>query len=110
MRSTVMIAPVQAATSSAERGHKVKLVLSFASIYLLWGSTYLAIRYAVATIPPTVTAGIRDVIAGVILLTAAWVRGFRPRREHWLSGFIAGALFFLVGHAALNWAEQYVTS
>jgi drug/metabolite transporter (DMT)-like permease len=95
---------------ASQRGHKVRLILAFASIYLLWGSTYLAIRYAVTTIPPLATAGIRDAIAGIILLAVAWIRGFRPRREHWLGGLVAGALFFVVGHSGLNWAEQYVSS
>jgi drug/metabolite transporter (DMT)-like permease len=88
----------------------VRLMLAFASIYLLWGSTYLAIRYAVATIPPLATAGMRDATAGVILLAVAWIRGFRPRREHWQAGLVVGALFFVVGHSGLNWAEQYVSS
>ena len=105
-----MNAPVQTGLRPIERGYKVKLVLAFASIYLLWGSTYLAIRYAVATIPPLTTAAVRDAIAGIILLAVAWARGFRPKREHWLAGLAAGALFFLVGHSALNWAEEYVPS
>src|SRR5579864_613252 len=88
----------------------IKLALAFAAIYLVWGSTYLAIRYAVETIPPLVTAGIRHSIAGGILLAWAWARGFRPTRQEWLSGFVVGALFFLIGHGSLHWAEQYVGS
>ncbi len=88
----------------------IKLALAFAAIYLIWGSTYLAIRYAVETIPPLIVVGIRHTVAGTILLGWAYTRGFRPRREHWISGFIVGALFFLVGHGALHWAEQYVAS
>jgi drug/metabolite transporter (DMT)-like permease len=95
---------------SHHRAENVKLALAFAAIYLIWGSTYLAIRYAVETIPPLVTAGIRHTIAGGILLAWAWARGFRPKREHWVSGFIVGGLFFLVGHGTLHWAEQYVGS
>jgi hypothetical protein len=78
----------------------IKLALAFAAIYLVWGSTYLAIRYAVETIPPLVTAGIRHTIAGGILMAWAWARGYRPRREHWVAGMVLGALFFLVGRAA----------
>jgi drug/metabolite transporter (DMT)-like permease len=105
-----MIPPVQTGPPPAGHGHKVKLVLAFASIYLLWGSTYLAIRYAVTTIPPLVTAGIRDTLAGILLLLWACARGFRPKPEHWLGGLVTGSLFFLVGHSGLNWAEQYVPS
>jgi drug/metabolite transporter (DMT)-like permease len=97
-------------TSTRGRAHTIKLALAFAAIYLVWGSTYLAIRYAVETIPPLVTAGIRHSIAGGILLAWAWARGFRPTRQEWLSGFVVGALFFLIGHGSLHWAEQYVSS
>ena len=93
-----------------DRAYAIKLALAFAAIYVIWGSTYLAIRYAVETIPPLVAAGIRHTIAGTILLAWAWARGFRPRREHWVAGFIVGGLFFLVGHGTLHWAEQYVGS
>lgn len=86
------------------------LVLAFFTIYFVWGTTYLAIRYAVETIPPLVTAGIRHTTAGLILLLIAWSRGFRPRREHWIAGAALGALFFLIGHGTLHWAEQHVAS
>ena len=96
--------------SRRDRGDAIKLALAFAAIYIVWGSTYLAIRYAVETIPPLVTAGIRHTIAGSVLLAWAWARGYRPTRAHWISGFILGALFFLVGHGTLHWAEQHVAS
>ena len=93
-----------------QRDGTLKLALAFAAIYLVWGSTYLAIRYAVETIPPLLTAGIRHTIAGGILLVWACLRGYRPRREHWIAGAIVGALFFLIGHGTLHWAEQHVAS
>jgi drug/metabolite transporter (DMT)-like permease len=86
------------------------MLLTFFAIYVVWGSTYLAIRYAVETIPPLVTAGIRHTTAGLILLAWAWARGYRPRLEHWKAGIVLGAFFFLVGHGTLHWAEQYVAS
>jgi drug/metabolite transporter (DMT)-like permease len=92
------------------RTETIKLALAFAAIYIVWGSTYLAIRYAVETIPPLVTAGIRHTIAGSIMLAWAWARGFRPTRANWAAGFVLGALFFLIGHGTLHWAEQYVGS
>ena len=94
----------------SSRGENIKLALAFTAIYVIWGSTYLAIRFAVETIPPLVTAGLRHTVAGGILLAWAWARGFRPKREHWISGLVIGALFFLVGHGTLHWAEQYVGS
>ena len=104
-----VIVPAQPQTSPA-MSNRMKMLLAFTAIYLIWGSTYLAIRYAVQTIPPLIVVAIRHTIAGAILLAWAWARGFRPRREHWISGLIVGALFFLVGHGALHWAEQYVAS
>jgi drug/metabolite transporter (DMT)-like permease len=104
------IVPESRQNERRNRAEAIKLGLAFAAIYLVWGSTYLAIRYAVETIPPLVTAGIRHTIAGGILLAFAWARGFRPRLEHWKSAMIVGGLFFLVGHGSLHWAEQYVAS
>ena len=92
------------------RGESLKVALAFVAIYLVWGSTYLAIRYAVETIPPLVTAGIRHTLAGGILLAWACLRGYRPRREHWVAGIVLGALFFFIGHGTLHWAEQHVAS
>jgi drug/metabolite transporter (DMT)-like permease len=108
-KSKVEISKIEMKTDKA-RSDSIKLALAFAAIYLVWGSTYLAIRYAVETIPPLVTAGVRHAIAGTVMLAWAWARGYRPTRAHWGAGFIVGALFFLIGHGSLHWAEQYVGS
>jgi drug/metabolite transporter (DMT)-like permease len=88
------------------------VVAAFAAIYLMWGGTFLAIRYAVADIPPLMTMVLRCA-AGASLLFAwvAW-RGtlVRPSRAQWLTTGVAGALFFLGCHGLLAWAEQRVTS
>src|SRR6204780_3132368 len=102
--------PQTKSTSAHQRSYAIKLALAFVAIYAIWGSPYLAIRYAVETIPPLVTAGIRHSIAGGIMLAWACWRGFRPTRQQWLAGFALGALFFLIGHGSLHWAEQYVGS
>jgi drug/metabolite transporter (DMT)-like permease len=86
------------------------LVLAFVAIYFIWGSTYLAIRYAVETFPPLVAACLRQAVAGTILLGWAFGRGFRPTPGNWLAGLVIGALFFLIGHGSLHWAQQYVSS
>ena len=106
----VLVPAPRKSAGDPRRTYSIQLALAFAAIYLVWGSTYLAIRYAVETIPPLVTAGIRHSIAGGILLAWAWTRGFRPTRANWISGIIVGALFFFVGHGSLHWAEQYVGS
>ena len=106
----VLVENTSSPATRSNRKHALQLALAFAAIYLVWGSTYLAIRYAVETIPPLVTAGIRHSIAGMLLFVWAWARGFRPTRANWISGIIVGALFFLVGHGSLHWAEKYVGS
>jgi drug/metabolite transporter (DMT)-like permease len=106
----VLVPTSQKSAIAHSRTYSIQLALAFAAIYLVWGSTYLAIRYAVETIPPLVTAGIRHSIVGAIMLGWAWARGYRPTRAHWISGSIVGALFFFIGHGSLHWAEQYVGS
>jgi len=86
------------------------LVLSFAAIYIIWGSTYLAIRFAVESIPPLVVAGVRHLTAGSILMVWAWMRGYRPTRAEVKACAVLGFLFFLIGHGSLHWAETRVSS
>jgi drug/metabolite transporter (DMT)-like permease len=88
----------------------VALVLAFFAIYVVWGSTYLAIRYAVETIPPLIVAGIRHSVAGVVLLAWAYARGFRPTAREWRASLILGILYFVIGHGSLHWAETVVPS
>src|SRR5712664_242520 len=97
-------------TPSVARTHRVAVVLSFFSIYVIWGSTYLAIRYAVETIPPLYTAGLRHLIAGTILLVWCLARRLRPTWAQVRASIIIGTFFFLIGHGTLHWAEQKVPS
>jgi drug/metabolite transporter (DMT)-like permease len=88
-----------------------QILAAFASIYLIWGSTYLAIRYAVETIPPFVMGGIRFVVSGALLYAWARYRGApRPTRRNWRNAVIAGGLLLLGGNGAVVWAEQFVSS
>ena len=89
---------------------RVGLLLAFFAIYVIWGSTYLAIRYAVETIPPLVVAGLRHSVAGLALLTWAFVRGYRPTLREWRASLVLGTLYFAVGHGSLHWAETVVPS
>ncbi len=90
---------------------KLKILLAFAAIYIIWGSTYLAIRYAVETIPPLMMIGIRSITAGAILYFFSRFKSKEKiRRENILPLFTLGALFFLIGHGLLAWAQQYVPS
>jgi drug/metabolite transporter (DMT)-like permease len=95
---------------SAVRSHRFTVVFCFISIYLIWGSTYLAIRYAVETIPPLYTAGIRHFTAGAILLAWCLAKRLRPTWPQIRASIIVGAFFFLGGHGSLHWAEQKVPS
>ena len=87
-----------------------RVALAFATIFIVWGSTYLGIRYAVAEIPPFLTAGTRHFVAGAALLAWARYRGLRATAIEWLHSAVAGVLFFLIGHGSLHWAEQTVPS
>jgi len=90
---------------------RARLVLAFAAVYILWGSTFLAIRYAVATLPPFLMAGARHLIAGAVLYPLARLRSNeRPSRANWLAAAVMGALLLVVGNGGVSWAEQYVPS
>ena len=86
------------------------MVLSFLAIHIVWGSTYLAIRYSIETIPPLITAGLRHVIGGSALFAWCWWRGYRPTLRQWQASAVLGVLFFLIGHGSLHWAELVVPS
>ena len=90
---------------------RAQIVLAFAAVYVLWGSTYLAIRVGVETIPPFLMAGMRHLTAGVLLL--GWLRLSgtpAPSRRHWRSAAIIGGLMLLGGNGLVTWAERRVPS
>ncbi|HJW89982.1 MAG TPA: EamA family transporter [Anaerolineales bacterium] len=81
------------------------------AVYVVWGSTYLAIRFAVETMPPFLMAGVRFTLAGAVLY--AWRRlsgDPRPTRVEWRSAAIVGGLLLLGGNGSVVWAEQRVAS
>src|SRR5215471_3852778 len=84
---------------------RLAVIAAFFSIYVIWGSTYLAIWYAVAAIPPLYTAGFRHLIAGSILLAWALAKGQHPTRPQIKASIVIGFFFFLLGHGTLHWAE-----
>jgi drug/metabolite transporter (DMT)-like permease len=101
---------VSTITAARAPGNRLRVVFCFFSIYIIWGSTYLAIRYAVETIPPLFTAGIRHLTAGSILLLLALWKGARPTWAQIRASAVIGFFFFLVGHGSLHWAERVVPS
>ncbi len=87
------------------------VALAFAAIYLIWGSTYLAMRIGIATLPPFVLVAGRYLVAGGILYVVVRLRGApRPRVVHWRSAAIIGGLLLVCGNGAVTHAERVVPS
>jgi drug/metabolite transporter (DMT)-like permease len=90
---------------------RARLLAAFAAVYVVWGSTYLFIRFAVETLPPFLMAGARFAVAGAILYLWARLRGNpAPTRAETRSAAIAGLFLLLGGNGAVAWAEQRVPS
>ncbi|HZI87355.1 MAG TPA: EamA family transporter [Pyrinomonadaceae bacterium] len=105
-----MLSNQQSISSYMKEENRLLTVLAFACIYFVWGSTYLAISYAVETIPPLFVASSRHLIAGSLLFAWCWWRGLRPTRQQWLASIVLGVLFFVIGHGTLHWAQQTLPS
>lgn len=101
--------PVQA--PRAEEASRARLLTAFAALYVIWGSTYLAIRVAIDTLPPLLMSGARFVVAGALLYAFMRWRGEpAPTLRHWRSGAVVGATLLLLGNGGVAWAEQTVPS
>ncbi|HXT42318.1 MAG TPA: EamA family transporter [Candidatus Angelobacter sp.] len=93
------------------RASRGPVIAAFAAIYLIWGSTYLGIRFAVETLPPFLMGGARFLTAGLILYTWLRVTGtLSPSLVNWRHAALASTLLLGVGNGAVNWAEQKVSS
>ncbi len=98
-------------TPEAMKQAKTRLIAAFASIYVIWGSTYLAIAFAIHSMPPFLMAAGRFLFAGGGLYLWARLRGApKPTRSQWMWALLLGALFFLVGNGAVVWVEQRLSS
>jgi drug/metabolite transporter (DMT)-like permease len=87
------------------------VLAAFAAVYLLWGSTYLAIRVGVETVPPLILAGLRHFTVAVFLYPILrWKTGVRPTTANWKSAAVTGCLLLFVGNGGVSWAEQIVPS
>lgn len=87
------------------------IVLAFAAIYTIWGTTYLAIRIAVETIPPFLMAGTRFLLAGIMAYAFLRARGVpNPKRLEWRSAAVIGAFLLVGGNGFVTWSEQQVPS
>lgn len=90
---------------------RFRIVLALAAVYLIWGSTYLAIRYALDGFPPFIMAGSRFVIAGLLLGVFAVLRGSRlPTLRQWRNSLFIGFLLCAMGNGMVVFAEQWIVS
>src|SRR3954451_643871 len=90
---------------------RVRLLLAFAVIYFVWGSTFLAIRVGVHEVPPLLFAAMRFLTAGIFLFGWTMLRKEEaPSGRQWISVFLLAFLIFVVDYGLLFWAEQRVAS
>src|SRR5881227_2259290 len=87
------------------------VIVAFAALYVIWGSTYLGIRFAIETIPPFLMAGARFVLAGVIMYAIAWSQGIgKSSWANWRTSLIIGACLLLAGNGGVTISERYIDS
>jgi drug/metabolite transporter (DMT)-like permease len=90
---------------------KIRIIVAFAALYLIWGSTYLGIRFAIETIPPFLMAGTRFLIAGIIMYAIAWPQGIgKSSWANWRTSLIIGACLILGGNGGVTVSEKYIDS
>ena len=87
------------------------VIIAFAALYLIWGSTYLGIRFSIETIPPFLMAGARFVLAGMIMYAVAWSQGIGESNwRNWRTSVIIGACLLLGGNGGVTISEKYIES
>jgi drug/metabolite transporter (DMT)-like permease len=87
------------------------VIIAFGLVYVVWGSTYLAIRVGIESFPPLLLAGSRHLLTGLILYPLLrWKTGVRPTAAHWRMSFITGSLLLFIGNGGVCLAEQTVPS
>lgn len=103
--------PEAAPAASEYRASLPAIWSALIAVYLIWGSTYLAIRYAVETTPPFLMAAVRFIVSGGFLYALRRCRGDpRPEAVEWRSAAIIGIFLLVGGNGGVAWAEQFVTS
>lgn len=91
--------------------HKILIFLAFVSIYIVWGTTFLAIHYGLKGFPPFLLSGFRFFIAGLLLLGWLYLKGEKPfSLQAWKRNSISGFLILTIGVGSVTWAEQYISS
>jgi len=98
-------------TALPDQSRRLKIGLALFSLYIIWGSTYLALRIGVESFPPFMMTGVRFLIAGVILFAFQWMRGDTlPTGVQWRNASVIGAMMLGVGTGGVTFAEQWVAS
>ena len=93
------------------KSNTLKILLGLAVIYVVWGSTYLAIRVAVETIPPFFMASSRFLVGGVLVASTLWLlQGFHLTKRQWFDNAIVGGFMILGGNGLVSWAETSIPS
>jgi drug/metabolite transporter (DMT)-like permease len=92
--------------------HTARILVAFGVVYLVWGSTYLAIRVGVQALPPALFAGIRFLLAAVLMLAYAFARGARlpAAARDWRNIAVTAVLMLVGGNGLVTWAEQWIES
>jgi drug/metabolite transporter (DMT)-like permease len=110
-QSTPTVSEITRAISRASAAPRTMVLLAFAAVYVLWGSTYFFIRIGVETIPPFVLAGVRHIAIGLIFYPLfRYQSKEKPTLAQWRTTIITGLLLLLCGNGALSWAETCVPS
>src|SRR6478735_623517 len=87
------------------------VIIAFAALYVIWGSTYLGIKFSIETIPPFLMAGARFVLAGMIMYAIAWSQGIgKSSWRNWRTSLIIGACLLLGGNGGVTISEEYIDS
>ncbi|RWW98830.1 EamA family transporter [Flavobacterium cerinum] len=97
--------------STIVNNFKLRVLLAFVGIYIIWGTTYLAISYGLKGFPPFILSGLRFLVAGIIILLWLWKKGEKPNSlTNWYKNLIPGIFILAIGVGLVAWAEQYLSS
>lgn len=92
-------------------GLSVPVLAALLSVYVFWGGTYLAAKFAIETMPPTAMAAVRFIISGILMLTWSYMRGWnRVGWKEWRDAAITGCFLLCFANGSIVWAQQYVAS
>jgi drug/metabolite transporter (DMT)-like permease len=107
-----VVTPMTPLEEQQHKQHRFRIALSFALVYVFWGSTYLAMRVAVATVPPYAVGSTRYLISGLLMLLwcALTGRNVRVNRRDLVRLLAIGVLLLSIANVGVLWAERYVTS